>query len=93
VFDVVGGDAFSGVTVLVSDPARIVSAVDPGVEEAGGTFLVSTVSGTAPVAELITDGKVDRKICRPSPPFPCAGWRASDGETAMPQDLIGPVVG
>jgi len=62
VFDVVGGDAFSGVTVLVSDPARIVSAVDPGVEEAGATFLVSTVSGTAPVAELITDGKVDRKI-------------------------------
>jgi hypothetical protein len=31
--------------------------VDPGIEESGGTFLVSTGSGTAPVAELISDGK------------------------------------
>jgi NADPH2:quinone reductase len=62
VFDVIGGDALSNVAVLVTDPARIVSVVDPGVEEAGGTFLVSTGSGAAPVAELITDGKVDPRI-------------------------------
>jgi NADPH:quinone reductase-like Zn-dependent oxidoreductase len=66
-FDVVGGDALRDVAVLAADPARIVSVVDPGVGELGGTLLVSTGSGAAPVAELITAGKVDPKILQTVP--------------------------
>lgn len=66
-FDVVGGEALSDVAVLVADPTRIVSVVDPGVQEAGGTLLVSTGSGAEPVAELITAGKVDPKILQVVP--------------------------
>jgi NADPH:quinone reductase-like Zn-dependent oxidoreductase len=66
-FDVVGGDALRDVAVLAADPARIVSVVDPGVAELGGTLLVSTGSGAAEVAELITAGKVDPKILQTVP--------------------------
>jgi NADPH:quinone reductase-like Zn-dependent oxidoreductase len=66
-FDVVGGDALREVAVLAADPARIVSVVDPGVQELGGTLLVSTGSGAAAVAELITAGKVDPKILQTVP--------------------------
>jgi NADPH:quinone reductase-like Zn-dependent oxidoreductase len=67
VFDLIGGDALSGVAGLASDPARIVSIVDPAVEKTGGTLLVATGSGAGAVAELITAGKVDPKVLQVVP--------------------------
>ncbi len=67
VFDAVGGESMRQAARLAGAPPRIVSIVDPGVAEVGGTFLVSTTTGVANVAELIVEGKVDPKVMQTYP--------------------------
>jgi len=65
--DLVGGGALTAVSSLISDPTRIVSIVDPGVEALGGSFLISTGAALASVAELVSAGKADPKVLETYP--------------------------
>jgi len=67
VFDVVGGEPMREVSVLVTDPSRIVSVADPGVAELGGSFLVSGSAGVPTVADMVAEGKVDPKVLQTYP--------------------------
>jgi NADPH2:quinone reductase len=67
ILDVVGGESLRQVAVLITDPARIVSIVDPGVVELGGQLVVSTAAGVPAVAELVAAGKVDPKVLQTYP--------------------------
>ncbi len=67
VFDVVGGEPMREVSVLVTDPSRIVSIVDPGVAELGGSFLVASSMGVPAVAGMVAEGKVDPKVLQTYP--------------------------
>ncbi len=55
------------VATLVSDPSRVVSIVDPGVTELGGSYMLSSSVGVSKVAELVADGKVDPKVLQTYP--------------------------
>ncbi|MBA2768799.1 MAG: NADP-dependent oxidoreductase [Sporichthyaceae bacterium] len=66
-FDVVGGDAMRQVASLVTNPVRIVSIVDAGVEELGGSLVVSGSAGVPAVADLVAAGKVDPKVLQTYP--------------------------
>lgn len=67
IFDVVGGESLREVAILITNPARIVSVVDPGVAELGGSFLVSSSAGVPAVADLVAGGKVDPKVLQTYP--------------------------
>jgi len=67
VFDAVGGAPMREVAVLVADPSRIVSIVDPGVAELGGSFLVASSMGVPAVAGMVAEGKVDPKVLQTYP--------------------------
>jgi NADPH2:quinone reductase len=67
ILDLVGGGPLRQVAILITNPARIVSIVDPGVNEIGGTFLVSGTAGVPSVARLVAEGKVDPKILQTYP--------------------------
>jgi len=67
VLDGIGGESMRGVAGLVTDPSRVVSIVDPGVVELGGSFVVSTAAGVAKVAEMVAEGKVDPKVLQTYP--------------------------
>lgn len=67
VIDVVGGESLRAVAALASDPARVVSIVDQGVTEQGGSFVVATAAGVPAVAEMVAEGKVDPKVLQTYP--------------------------
>ncbi len=67
ILDVVGGDALRHVAILITDPGRIVSIVDPEVTALGGSLLVSGSTGVPAVAELVAAGKVDPKVLQTYP--------------------------
>ena len=67
VFDAVGGEPMREVAVLAADPSRVVSIVDPGVSELGGSFLVSSSAGVPTVAEMVAEGKVDPRVLQTYP--------------------------
>lgn len=67
VLDGVGGESMRAVAGLATDPSRVVSIVDPGVAELGGSFVVSTAVGVPKVAEMVADGKVDSKVLQTYP--------------------------
>ncbi len=67
IVDVVGGDSLRQIAVLITTPSRIVSIVDPGVTELGGSLVVSTGEGVPAVAELVATGKVDPKVLQTYP--------------------------
>lgn len=67
ILDVVGGESLRQVAVLITDPARIVSIVDPGVTDLGGQLVVATAAGVPAVAELVAAGKVDPKVLQTYP--------------------------
>jgi NADPH:quinone reductase-like Zn-dependent oxidoreductase len=61
VLDLVGGDAFRAVAGLVSDPAKLITAVDPQTAaEFGGAMLTTERGGAlAAVAQLVAEGKLN----------------------------------
>jgi NADPH2:quinone reductase len=67
IFDVVGGESMRHVAILITNPARIVSIVDPSVAEMGGSYLSGGSSGVAAVADLVAAGKVDPKVLQTYP--------------------------
>jgi NADPH:quinone reductase len=67
ILDLVGGEAMRHVAILITNPARIVSVVDPGVAELGGSFLQSSRTGVPAVANLVAAGKVDPKVLQTYP--------------------------
>lgn len=67
IFDVVGGEPMRHVAILITNPARIVSVVDPTVTDLGGSFLTSTSAGVAAVANLVAADKVDPKVLQSYP--------------------------
>lgn len=67
ILDVVGGGPMRHVAILITNPARIVSVADPGVEELGGSFLRSSSAGVPAVADLVATGKVDPKVLQTYP--------------------------
>jgi len=67
VFDAVGGAPMREVAVLVADPSRIVSIVDPGVADLGGSFLVAGSVGVPAVVDLVVEGKIDPKVLQTYP--------------------------
>ena len=67
IFDLVGGESMRHVAILITNPARIVSVVDPGVAELGGSFLHSSSAGVPAVASLVAAGKVDPKVLQTYP--------------------------
>ena len=67
IIDVIGGDALRNVAILITDPARIVSIVDPQVSDLGGSLVVSTSAGVPALARLVADGKLDPKVLQTYP--------------------------
>ncbi|MGH3942267.1 MAG: NADP-dependent oxidoreductase [Pseudonocardiaceae bacterium] len=67
ILDMVGGEPMRHVAILITNPARIVSIVDPDVAELGGSFLRSSPAGVSAVANLVTAGKVDPKVLQTYP--------------------------
>jgi NADPH2:quinone reductase len=67
IFDLVGGESLRHVAILITNPARIVSIVDPSVAEMGGSYLSGGSSGVAAVADLVAAGKVDPKVLQTYP--------------------------
>jgi NADPH:quinone reductase-like Zn-dependent oxidoreductase len=67
ILDGVGGEPMRHVAILITNPARIVSIVDPSVAELGGSFLQSSSAGVAAVANLVAAGKVDPKVLQTYP--------------------------
>lgn len=67
IVDLVGGEPMRHVAILITDPARIVSVVDPDVTSLGGSFLLSTPAGVPAVAEMVAAGKVDPKVLQTYP--------------------------
>ncbi|MFN2479283.1 MAG: NADP-dependent oxidoreductase [Pseudonocardiaceae bacterium] len=67
ILDVVGGEPMRHVAILITNPARIVSIVDPGVAELGGSSLSSGTAGVPAVANLVAAGKVDPKVLQTYP--------------------------
>jgi NADPH:quinone reductase-like Zn-dependent oxidoreductase len=67
IIDLVGGDSLRHVAILITDPARIVSVVDPEVGALGGSFLMSGPAGVPAVAELVAAGKLDPKVLQTYP--------------------------
>jgi NADPH:quinone reductase-like Zn-dependent oxidoreductase len=67
IFDVVGGEPLRHVAILITNPARIVSVVDPSVADLGGSFLSSGSAGVATVANLVATDKVDPKVLQSYP--------------------------
>ncbi|MGQ0778424.1 MAG: NADP-dependent oxidoreductase [Pseudonocardiales bacterium] len=67
ILDMVGGEPMRHVAILITNPARIVSIVDPGVAELGGSFLRSSSAGVPAVANLVAAGKVDPKVLQTYP--------------------------
>jgi NADPH2:quinone reductase len=67
ILDAVGGEPMRHVAILITNPARIVSIVDPSVAELGGSFLVSSSAGVPAVADLVAAGKVDPKVLQTYP--------------------------
>lgn len=65
--DAVGGEPMRHVAILITNPARIVSVVDPGVAELGGSFLQSSFAGVPALAALVAAGKVDPKVLQTYP--------------------------
>ncbi len=72
VFDLVGGPSMRQVASLVTNPARIVSVANPGVNGLGGHFVVAGSGGVPQMAALVADGKVDPKVLQ-TYPFDQAG--------------------
>jgi NADPH:quinone reductase-like Zn-dependent oxidoreductase len=72
IFDVVGGESLREVAILITNPSRIVSIVDPGVAGLGGSFLVSSSVGVPKVTDMVAEGKVDPKVLQ-TYPFDQAG--------------------
>lgn len=72
ILDMVGGESLRNVAILITDPGRIVSVVDPEVTSMGGSILVSGPTGVPAVAELVAAGKVDPKVLQ-TYPFDDAG--------------------
>jgi NADPH:quinone reductase len=62
IVDLVGGESLRHVAILITDPGRIVSVVDPEVGALGGSFLLSGPTGVPAVAELVAAGKLDSKV-------------------------------
>lgn len=67
ILDMVGGEPMRHVAILITNPARIVSVVDPHVAELGGSFLQSSSAGVLAVANLVAAGKVDPKVLQTYP--------------------------
>ena len=67
VLDVVGGEPMREVATLAADPSRIVSIVDPGVADLGGSFLVAGSVGVPAVVDLVVEGKIDPKVLQTYP--------------------------
>ncbi|HET9118394.1 MAG TPA: NADP-dependent oxidoreductase [Pseudonocardiaceae bacterium] len=67
IFDLVGGESLRHVAILITNPARIVSIVDPGVADLGGSFVSGGSTGVAAVADLVAAGKVDPKVLQTYP--------------------------
>jgi len=67
VLDGIGGEAMRAAAALATDPSRVVSIVDPGVAELGGSLVVSTAAGVPKVAEMVAEGKVDPKVLQTYP--------------------------
>lgn len=67
VVDLVGGESLRDVAILVTDPGRILSIVDPGVAELGGEFLMGGSSGLTALAEAAVSGEIDPKILQTYP--------------------------
>ncbi|MDQ3423700.1 MAG: NADP-dependent oxidoreductase [Actinomycetota bacterium] len=88
VFDVVGGEPMREVSVLVTDPSRIVSVADPGVAELGGSFLVSGSAGVPTVADMVAEGKVDPKVLQTYP----FGEAAQALRAVEPGHVLGKIV-
>jgi NADPH:quinone reductase-like Zn-dependent oxidoreductase len=67
IFDLVGGESMRHVAILITNPARIVSIVDPSVADLGGSYLSGGATGVAAVANLVAEGKVDPKVLQTYP--------------------------
>lgn len=67
VFDAVGGESLLKVATLTTDPNQIVSIVDPGVVELGGSYLVSSSVGVPTVVEMVAEGKLNPKVLQTYP--------------------------
>jgi NADPH:quinone reductase len=67
IFDLVGGESLRHVAILITNPARIVSIVDPSVADLGGSFLSGGSTGVAAVTDLVAAGKVDPKVLQTYP--------------------------
>ncbi|MGH3913769.1 MAG: NADP-dependent oxidoreductase [Pseudonocardiaceae bacterium] len=67
IFDLVGGEPMRHVAILITNPARIVSIVDPSVADLGGSFLASSTAGVPVVADLVSAGKADPKVLQTYP--------------------------
>jgi NADPH:quinone reductase-like Zn-dependent oxidoreductase len=72
ILDLVGGEPLRNLAILITDPGRIVSLVDPDVAVLGGSLLVSGSAGVPAVAALVAAGKVDPKVLQ-TYPFDDAG--------------------
>jgi NADPH2:quinone reductase len=67
ILDLVGGQSLHEIAILVTNPARIVSLVDPAVTQLGGSIFAAGTSGIAAVADLVAEGKVDPKVLQTYP--------------------------
>lgn len=67
ILDLVGGEPLRHVAILITDPGRIVSVVDPTVTELGGSFLVSGPAGVPAMAAMVAAGKIDPKVLQTYP--------------------------
>lgn len=64
IVDLVGGESLQQVAVLIKNPARILSGVEPAVADLGGAEISHDrpAAGLTALAELIADEKLDPKI-------------------------------
>ena len=64
IVDLVGGDALQQIAVLVKNPARILSGVDPAAEGLGGAMITQDrpAAWLGALAELVAEGKLDLKV-------------------------------
>ncbi len=64
IVDLVGGDSLQQIAVLIKNPAKILTGVEPAVEALGGTFISQDRPATwlTTIAELIAAGKIDPKV-------------------------------
>jgi NADPH:quinone reductase-like Zn-dependent oxidoreductase len=67
IFDMVGGEPMRHVAILITNPARIVSVVDPTVADLGGSYLSSNSAGVAALADMVAADKVDPKVLQSYP--------------------------